>query len=115
MGVKFWLAIENFTSAEKAPNMTDLARYATRHSRRMAALGYLFHSRDGQLHGALEGTGWSVAGENVGVGPSLEELQAAFMRSAPHRANVLRPEYQRVGIGVVESGDVLWITLVFAD
>ena len=30
MAVSFGLAIENFTSAEKAPNMVDLGRYATR-------------------------------------------------------------------------------------
>jgi uncharacterized protein YkwD len=93
----------------------DLTRYAERHSRRMAELGYLFHSRPGQLRGALRGSGWSAAGENVGVGSTLDGLQAAFMGSRPHRHNVLESAYDRAAIGVVESGGVLWVTVVFVD
>jgi uncharacterized protein YkwD len=92
----------------------DRLSYATRHSRRMAELGYIFHSGDAQLRGALRGTGWVVAGENVGVGPALEGLQEAFMASAPHRHNILGTAYDRAAIGVVESDGVLWITVVFS-
>jgi uncharacterized protein YkwD len=90
-----------------------VSRYATRHSRRMAELGSIFHSHEGQLRGALDGTGWVVAGENVGVGPSLEDLEDAFMASAPHRENILNPGYEQVAVGIVESDGVLWITVIF--
>jgi uncharacterized protein YkwD len=90
-----------------------LSRYATRHSARMAELGSIFHSRDGQLRDALEGTQWIVAGENVGVGASLEELENAFMASAPHRENILNAGYEQVAVGIVESDGVLWITVIF--
>jgi len=91
-----------------------ISRYAVRHSRRMADLGYVFHSGDAQLRRALEGSGWSVAGENVGAGATLEELQDAFMRSAPHRQNVLEPSYDRAAVGIVEADGVVWVTVVFS-
>lgn len=90
-----------------------IARYATRHSRRMADLGYLFHSGDRQLRGALEGSEWMVAGENVGAGPTLEDLEDAFMDSAPHRHNVLERSYDNAAIGIVEADGVVWVTVIF--
>jgi uncharacterized protein YkwD len=35
------------------------------------------------------------------------------MASPPHRHNVLGTSYDQVAVGVVESGGVLWITVVF--
>ena len=90
-----------------------IARYATRHSRRMADLGYLFHSGDRQLRGALEGSGWTVAGENVGAGATLASLEAAFMDSAPHRRNVLERSYDHAAVGIVEAHGVVWVTVIF--
>lgn len=90
-----------------------LSRYATLHSRRMARFGYLFHSGDRQLRGALEGSNWSVAGENVGVGETLAGVQDAFMASGPHRRNILGGAYDHAAIGVVESGGLVWVTVVF--
>ncbi len=90
-----------------------VARYATRHSRRMADLGYLFHSGDEQLRGALGGSGWTVAGENVGAGATLGELEDAFMDSPPHRHNVLGRSYDQAAVGVVEADGVVWITVIF--
>jgi uncharacterized protein YkwD len=92
-----------------------LSRYATRHSRRMAELGYLFHSTDAQLRQALRGSEWTAAGENVGVGSTPEGLQAAFMESRAHRHTVLESAYDRAAIGVVEADGVLWVTVVFVD
>ncbi len=42
---------------------------------------------------------WLAWGENVGMGPSVQSLMAAFMQSAPHRANILGA-YNRIGVGV---------------
>ncbi|MCI0633849.1 MAG: CAP domain-containing protein [Actinobacteria bacterium] len=71
-----------------------LARYAKRHSQEMAEASRLFDD----LRGALEGHEWSLGGENIGVGDSLEALEDAFMSSLPHRENILRR---------------LWVTVVF--
>jgi uncharacterized protein YkwD len=90
-----------------------VSRYATRHSRQMADRGELFHSTWGRLERVLEGTGWQVAGENVGMGPSIDDVQQAFMRSGPHRHNVLLRAFDHAAIGVVERGGSVWITVVF--
>lgn len=88
-----------------------LSRYAKRHSREMADAGYLFHSQD--LTARLKGLDWSVGGENVGVGTTLDGLEAAFMGSRPHRKNILRTTYDHAAIGVVRSDGKFWVTVIF--
>ena len=90
-----------------------MSRYASKHSLRMATLGSIFHSRDDQLRAVLAGSGWSVAGENVGVDTTLKSLQQAFMQSAPHRNNVLDGSFDHAAIGIVEAHGVLWVTVIF--
>ena len=90
-----------------------LSRYAKDHSRQMANRGYLFHSSDDQLQGALGRYAWSIGGENVGVGGSLESLEDAFMASKDHRANILRPTYDHAAVGVVRADGRIWVTVIF--
>ena len=52
---------------------------------------------------------WQRIGENVGMGPDVANIHAAFMNSSGHRANILG-DYDYVGIGVVQSGDTTWVT-----
>jgi uncharacterized protein YkwD len=53
---------------------------------------------------------WRWSGENVGVGPTASSVQAAFMASPPHRANVLG-NYTHVGVGVfVDGSGKIWVT-----
>lgn len=91
-----------------------LAGKARRHTRRMIRLNNLFHSRSAIL-GARR-----LWGENVGCGPSLRRLFRSLMHSPSHRANILRPGFRRVGIGVVEARGLnlcgrrsLWTTQIF--
>lgn len=88
-----------------------LSRYALQHSRAMAEEGALFHTDD--LAALLEGVDWSMGGENVGVGPSLGDLQSAFMGSRAHRRNILQSGYDHTAIGVVQSDGNLWVTVIF--
>jgi uncharacterized protein YkwD len=88
-----------------------LSRYARRHSRDMAEQGELFHTPD--LADKLRGLDWSIGAENVGMGPSLEALEDAFMDSKPHRKNILRAGFEHTAIGVVESGGSYWVTVIF--
>ena len=90
-----------------------LSRYAKRHSEQMANKGYIYHSTETELRKALEGYNWSIGGENVGVGGSLESLEEAFMASKLHRQNILRPAFQRAAVGVVRDGDRFWVTVIF--
>jgi uncharacterized protein YkwD len=88
--------------------LVDLAR---RHSARMANSGGIYHNAN--LAGDLRNLQWRIAGENVGVGSTIENLHRAFMDSPPHRANVLRDPFRYIGVGVVHEDDRLWITIVF--
>lgn len=58
-------------------------------------------------------TPWHRIGENVGYGPSQAALFNAFTLSPGHRANMLRPEYNRVGTGHVVAGGRVWTTHIF--
>ena len=54
-----------------------------------------------------------TVGENVGVGPDWQTVYAAFMASAPHRANILDDDYASVGIGRLREGAHVWVVVVF--
>jgi uncharacterized protein YkwD len=77
----------------------------------MADAGYLYHSED--LTDVLDGVDWSMGGENVGVSSTLDDLQAAFMASKPHRKNILQEGFDHVALGVVKSDGNLWVTVIF--
>jgi uncharacterized protein YkwD len=58
-------------------------------------------------------TQWTRLGENVGFGPTVDNIQNAFINSSAHRANILG-DYNRVGIGTVrDSSGRIWVTLDF--
>jgi hypothetical protein len=52
--------------------------------------------------------------ENVAYNYSVQETHDGLMHSPPHRANILSPKYNTVGVGVMRSGDVLWVTEDFS-
>jgi len=89
----------------------DLSRYAKRHSQDMVDAGALFHTID--LAAKLKGKHWSIGGENVGVAPSLPDLEDMFMASTPHRRNILNREFDHFAVGVVESDGNFWVTVIF--
>lgn len=91
----------------------QVSRYAKHHSRVMARRGYIFHSTEEQLRNALGNVDWSIGGENVGVGGTLESLQRAFMASRLHRQNILRKTYNHMAVGIVNADDSIWITVIF--
>lgn len=91
----------------------QISRYARQHSLAMAKKGYIFHSTEQQLLDALGDVRWSIGGENVGVGGSLESLQRAFMSSKLHRQNILRRTFDHMAVGIVRQDDALWITVIF--
>lgn len=57
---------------------------------------------------------WRGCAENVAAGSaSARGVHDAWMASAPHRANILNPAYNRVGIGVWSDGTTLYWTARF--
>ena len=47
------------------------------------------------------GITYRIAGENLALAASPDEVHSGLMDSEGHRANILSPEFRRVGIGVV--------------
>ena len=88
-----------------------LFRVAQNHAEDMVKRGFFNHTDpDGRgpgerLKAALLRTlAW---GENIAAGqPSPEEVMSAWMKSAGHRANILKPTFKHVGIGVK---DRVWV------
>jgi len=89
----------------------QLSHYAKQHSREMAEGGRLFHTPD--LVAVLGGRDWSLAGENVGVGPSLKAIQSGFMREKAHRKNLLRRRWDYAATGVFRDDGLAWVTVIF--
>lgn len=47
---------------------------------------------------------YMLAGENLAYAPTVEIAHKGLMNSPGHRENILRPEFGRIGIGVVDGG-----------
>lgn len=92
---------------------TSLVDYARIHSARMLQAGKIFHTEDLAAVANERVPRWQRAGENVGVGGTVESLHAAFMNSPGHKANVLG-DYNYVGMGVVQGSGRMYITQFFA-
>jgi cysteine-rich secretory family protein len=90
---------------------SDLTSVARRHSARMAAKGTIWHNPN--LANEVSGN-WTMLGENVGMGPDVNDLYQAFMDSAPHRHNILERAYNQFGVGVVIADGTIYVTIVFA-
>jgi hypothetical protein len=59
-------------------------------------------------------SGWQRLGENVGRGPTLQEIETAFMASPSHRQNILDAGFTQLGVGVTYDGkDYLYVAVIF--
>jgi len=52
--------------------------------------------------------------ENIAMGGNVAETHSLVMNSPPHRANVLNPQFNSVGIGIVQDGELTYVTEDFA-
>lgn len=87
------------------PDATEVARA---HSRDMFARGYFSHvtpeGSDPFDRMRRGGVRFLLAGENLALAPTLELAHRGLMNSPGHRANILRPGFGRVGIGILDGG-----------
>ena len=51
---------------------------------------------------------WQKLGENVGVGPTVDDLFAAFVESPKHYDNLVDPKYAFIGVGVAWAGTQMY-------
>jgi Cysteine-rich secretory protein family len=97
---------------------SELAADAARHHARMLAeSNTLSHQFLGEpsLPERLGATGvrFTNAAENVARTEHIEDVHLALMNSPGHRANILSPKYNAVGIGVVEDQGRIFVTQDF--
>jgi uncharacterized protein YkwD len=76
----------------------------------MAANGRITHRTD--LTAGMPRT-WIKLGENVGSGPSPDDIHRAFVASPTHDANIVDPRFTSVGIGVTEVDGQLYVAEEF--
>ena len=86
---------------------SDLTSVARSHSREMASRQQLYHNPNL----TTDVQNWQAVGENVGEGPTVDDIHTAFMNSPEHRANILDHDFTQVGVGVsVDSNGTIWVT-----
>ena len=106
--------LNGFRTASGLPALTiagDATAKAQEHSDEMAAASNLYHSAS--LASGIQ-PGWSVLGENVGVGADAGQLESMFEASPPHCENLLNAAYSQVGVGAARGGDGrLYVTQFF--
>jgi uncharacterized protein YkwD len=104
-----------------APRLTldaGLCQAARAHAEAMFAARQLSHQFDGepslpQRLAAATQTQLDQEGENVALDFDAANGHQHLMLSPPHRANLLNPAYNVIGLGVVRSGDRLYIVQDF--
>lgn len=86
----------------------ELRLVARAHAEDMFKRGYFAHDTPNGVD-PFERMGaanilFALAGENLALAPTLEIAHNGLMNSPGHRANILKPEFGRVGIGVLDGG-----------
>lgn len=91
---------------------------ATQRSYEMAAHGYFLHSRpDGASCFTVMreyAISYRSAGENIACGQRTpEKVMNDWMNSSGHKANILKPEFTKIGVGIAANqyGKLYWTQL----
>lgn len=106
----FDLVNEERTQHALGPFTRDerLVPVARAHSEEMFKLRYFSHDSPvtGSLFDRLRAAriGYTRAGENLAYAQSVAVAHRALVDSPGHRENILRPEFRRIGIGVISAG-----------
>lgn len=95
-----------------------LTQAARKHTELMVRNNSLSHQFPGepppQTRVSNEGLPSDAEAENVVLDQTVAGGHDSLMRSPPHRANILDPDYNAIGVGALRSGDNLWVTEDFA-
>lgn len=84
----------------------EMAGIARTWAAKMAADGIISHnpSYSRQITG-----NWTKASENVGQGPDIDTVHRALVASRSHYVNIVDTEVTAMGVGVVTSGNTVFI------
>jgi hypothetical protein len=95
-----------------------LARAAVAHAQAMTAHSDLSHQYPGEAdlvtRAGQQGAHFAVVAENIAMGPDPMNLEDQWMHSAPHRANILDPRLNAIGVGLVKHGGYYYGVADFA-
>jgi len=87
---------------------SEIVPVARAHATDMWERSYFSHvSPDGKDVGDRldnKGVTYNFAGENLAMAPNLIMAHNGLMNSEGHKANILEPEFSKVGIGVIDNG-----------
>ena len=88
-------------------------------SQDMAVNGYFSHTSPtyGSPFDMMKNLGitYRTAAENIARNSSVLAAHNAFMNSSGHRANILNPAYNRIGLGFYQKGSDLFVTQWFTN
>jgi uncharacterized protein YkwD len=120
--------IEGLNQLTEDPQLAEIARS---HSEDMSARNYFDHKApepgpvtpmDRYLAATDQKPSYAMVGENIfyrsntdSISNYADQAHEAFMQSPGHRANVLKPEYTNVGVGIYRNpvtGEY-WVTEMF--
>jgi hypothetical protein len=115
-------ALANQSRAEQgaSPLKWDpaLAAAALAHCRRMVAEGELAHRYGGEAdladRAGQAGAHFSLIEENIALGSNANQIHSGWMHSPAHRANLLSPNVDHVGIAVVAGRGVYYAVADYA-
>lgn len=99
----------------KLRQMPDLNTKAGNWAAKMRDNCKLSHSnfREGVTHK------YRVVGENVGYAATIAKTHTALMNSPKHKGNILKPNYNRIGVGVASGKcggyNVVFVSQVFTQ
>ncbi len=115
--------VESLTNATRArvgskplahmPGLQDMARAQ---AVRMAQRGDIYHNPNLSADITALGVNWQMVGENVGMGPTVDLVYQALLKSPHHYENITRSNYTSIGVGEVNGpGDRVYLVQVFAQ
>jgi uncharacterized protein YkwD len=82
----------------------------------MSARDAISHRAELGVDGWAAGARFDHIGENVGRGPTIAEIHAAFEASPTHAANIDDAAWTRIGVGVAVADDgTLYVAVNFSD
>jgi len=96
----------------------QLTTAARKHTWELARMGKLSHQfpdePDLKTRLAQAGDKFDAVAENVAESGSVQDAHVELMHSPGHRANLLNPAYNAIGIGIVEKGEQIYVTEDFS-
>ncbi len=112
---QFVVLINQLRASVGAPPLTvhpDLVRVARGWTSKMKANGAISHNPNLSAEVSAD---WRKLGENVGVGPDVQILHDAFVKSPAHYRNLVDPAFDQVAVTIEYDATGFYVTEQFMD